>query len=793
LTALADHLWQSLLLIAMVSALVALTRRHSASVRLWLWRIAGAKLLLPFSILTGLGGWLGFPVRFPGDPPPERLVALVDEYAPWFSVDNWFQTPAARAALLLGLLVAAAVVARAILWRIYDESLRARIEQYRLEADPDDREASVGFGRAALMTACALVVLALPLLAGGVRASAHAYDVLEANTQTMSEARVTLRPAKPGLGSRYFVNVDARGVTIRNITVRELTAMAYGVNRFFVRGKHFREEDDVDWLVDSRHDVRIEGTVLEPEKFDTYALRHAITRELAANFGLEIYVNSECQKPCGRWGDRVLLQVAPDSWALVDNKLARAAENSVSEFIRSKQPARAQLRGLLAAFNADDGEALVRYLNENVAVEWLARPSNEEALMLLKQTGGFELLELEERGPNELNGWVRARDSDALMALSFFVQSEPPHRIAMYRFSWGTPPKRYFPARLSEPVAIRAIRAEAAGRGAAEKFSGALLVARGPQVLVRGAHGMADRQVKKDNREATRFRISAVTKMFTAVAVLRLAQEGKVRLEDPIGKYLPEIAGKPLARATLHQLLTHTSGAGDIFGDDYTLHHLELRTLADYVKRFARKAPLAPPGKRYHYSNYGYLLLGRLVETVSRRSYYDYVHDVVFVPANMPYTGFEPEDAAVERAEVYQRPAGSRLWIDARYALDYRGTSAVNAYSTIDDLHRFVIALRNEHLLDARHTQLMLSSKYEIWKGNDYGYGAMIQSYEWTGRWIGHSGESPGMDAQLWFSPDTGYIVVALANVDSPAAQHMAAYATARLPLSLQPSPARLK
>jgi CubicO group peptidase (beta-lactamase class C family) len=497
-------------------------------------------------------------------------------------------------------------------------------------------------------------------------------------------------------------------------------------------------------------------------------------------------VNSECQKPCGKWGDRVLLQVAPDSWALVDNKLAREAEKQTSEYIRSKQPARAQFRALLAAFNTNDADALVRFLNENVSVQWLGRPSNDDALRLLKQTGGFELLELEERGPNELKGWVRARDSDALMAVSFFVESEPPHRISLYSFSWGSPPGQYFPARLSEPVAIRAIRAEAAGRGAAEKFSGALLVARGPEVLVRGAYGMADRQARRENREDTRFRISSVTKMFTAVAVLRLAQEGKVRLDQPIGKYLPEIAGKPLARATLHQLLTHTSGAGDIFGTDYTLHHLELRSLADYVKRFAGNAPLAPPGRRYQYSHYGYLLLGRLVEVVSRRSYYDYVHDVVFVPANMSRTGFEPEDAPVERAEIYQRPAGSRLWIDARYALDYRGTSATDAYSTLDDLHRFVLALRNQHLLDERHTQLMLNSKYEIWKGNDYGYGTMIQSYPWTGRWIGHAGESTGMDAQLWFSPDTGYIVVALANVDPPAAQQVAAFATARLPLGLK-------
>jgi hypothetical protein len=134
----------------------------------------------------------------------------------------------------------------------------------------------------------------------------------------MSEATVILRPAKPGLGSRYFVVVDSAGVSIRNITLRELTAMAYGVNRFFVRGKHFREAGEEDWLVDSRYDVTIKAPVREPERFDTYALRPAITRELARNYGLEIYVNSECQAPCGKWGDRTLVEVAPGSWALME-------------------------------------------------------------------------------------------------------------------------------------------------------------------------------------------------------------------------------------------------------------------------------------------------------------------------------------------------------------------------------------------------------------------------------------------------------------------------------------------
>jgi CubicO group peptidase (beta-lactamase class C family) len=787
MNALTDHLWQSLLCFVLVTLLVAITRAHSAKVRLWLWRIAAVKWLVPFALLRAIGAWLGFPIRYAGDPPPPWAVKVVDHVSPWFSVSSWLDSPAARIATVIVLALVAAAALRWLLGNVHDDALRARVEDLRLETDPDDREPSLGFVRAALFTACALIVITIPLFGGAVRASVHAHDVLDANTQNMSEARITIRPARKGSGSRYFVHVDADGVTIRNVSVRELTALAYGVNRLFVRGDHFRDGPEEDWLVDTRHDVRIDARVLEPEKFDTYAMRNVITRELATSFGLEIYLNNSCQKPCGKWGDRVLLQVAPDSWALVDAKQAAPRAEPVSEFIRQKQPARALFRDFLGAFNANDRELLAKFVAEHVSGAARA-PNLDETLALLKQTGGFEVLEIEERGPNELTGWVRARDSDALMAVYFAVESEPPYWITSYRFEWGSPPKKYFPVRFEQGGAIRAIRAEAASRGAAGKFSGALLVAHDDEVLVRGGYGLANRETKQENRADTRFRIASVTAMFTAVAVLRLVQDGRIRLDDPIGQYVPEIAGKPLAHATIHQLLTHTSGAGDFFGSRYDVHHLEMKSLADYIAWFGIDQLIAPPGKQYHYSNLGYLLLGRLVERASHRSYYDYVQQVVFAPAAMSSSGFDPEDVDVGRAEIYERPAGTGMWINAKYVLDRRPTSAAHAYSTVDDLHRFVLALRGNRLLDPARTRMMLESKQQIWPGNDYGYGAMIRSYEWTGRWTGHAGSYTGTDAQLWFSPDTGYVVIALSNVDAPMAQQMSDYATARLPLTLEAS-----
>jgi hypothetical protein len=172
-SALANHLWQSLLCVALVQGLVLLTRRNAASLRLWLWRAATIKLMVPFTVLTGLGGWLGFPVRFAGDPPPASLLELAAKITPWLRPADWLSSQPARAVLLVVLLLVAVLAARRCFGGIHREALRARSEELRLESDPDDREPSVGFVRAALMTACVLTIAAVPLLGGALHASAR--------------------------------------------------------------------------------------------------------------------------------------------------------------------------------------------------------------------------------------------------------------------------------------------------------------------------------------------------------------------------------------------------------------------------------------------------------------------------------------------------------------------------------------------------------------------------------------------------------------------------------------------
>jgi CubicO group peptidase (beta-lactamase class C family) len=278
-----------------------------------------------------------------------------------------------------------------------------------------------------------------------------------------------------------------------------------------------------------------------------------------------------------------------------------------------------------------------------------------------------------------------------------------------------------------------------------------------------------------------------MNKMFTAVATLQLVQAGKLDLNAPLGKYLTDYPNRDIAtKVTIHQLLTHTGGTGDFFTPEYFQHRLEVKTLNDYVKMFGTRGPQFEPGSKWEYSNYGFLLLGIIIERVSGQSYYDYVRDHVYKPAGMTATASDPEDQPVsDRSVGYTKmsPDGppSASWRANTDTLPYRGTSAGGGYSTVEDLLKFATALQQNKLLNAHYTELLTTSKVETPGGGHYAYGFGVQEHDGQ-RCFGHGGGAPGMNGELEICPSTGYVVAVLANMDPPAATRISEFATNRLP-----------
>ena len=334
---------------------------------------------------------------------------------------------------------------------------------------------------------------------------------------------------------------------------------------------------------------------------------------------------------------------------------------------------------------------------------------------------------------------------------------------------------------VSDSAFVAAVRARLEAATEAGDFSGAVLVTRDGHTLFEGAYGLADRERQIPNTPLTQFRVGSMNKMVTAVAVLQLVQEGKLRLDAPLATYLPDYPNADLAsQVTAHHLLTHTGGTGDIFGPQFTAYRSELRTTDDYLRLYGTRGLQFEPGARHVYSNYGFMLLGAVIERLGGTSYYDHIAARVLTPAEMTATSSAPEDSVVPGRSIgYMRQAGAL--VSNAPTLPYRGTPAGGGYSTVGDLARFAIALQGHRLLDPAHTALLLSGKVAVGTAFSYAYG-FIDRVVAGRRFVGHSGGAPGMNGELAFEPTGGYVVVVLSNFDPPAAQQMAAFILSRLP-----------
>lgn len=441
-------------------------------------------------------------------------------------------------------------------------------------------------------------------------------------------------------------------------------------------------------------------------------------------------------------------------------------------------PAGRQFSAWLDAFNSGNRETYRRFLESSMPQRL---KDLDREMDFRERSGGFEWRKSEDSTPTRFSAIVQERGSDQFARIAIEVDPTEPHRIAKVDLRAIPRPPDFPIPRLTEPEAIAALKSKLDQEAAADQFSGAVLVAKNGKPVFSGAYGLADREKKLPNQLSTRFRIGSMNKMFTAVAVLQLVEAGKIQLTDPVGKYIPDYPNRDVAaKVTIHQLLTHTGGTGDIFGPEFDAHRQELRTLADYVKLNGSRGPEFEPGSRFAYSNYGMVLLGVVIERVTGASYYDYVREHVFKPAGMASTDSLPEGEAVpDRSTGYRKSAHGL--VPNTDTLPYRGTSAGGGYSTVEDLVRFANALNSHKLLNAHYTELLTAGKVEARGTDKYAYGFFDRVNDGV-RSFGHGGGAPGMNGELQIYPQSGYVVAVLANRDPQAATRMADFIGARLP-----------
>lgn len=447
-------------------------------------------------------------------------------------------------------------------------------------------------------------------------------------------------------------------------------------------------------------------------------------------------------------------------------------------------PAGRQFFAWLDAFDSGDKTKLEQFLKEHYPAHSREADLDNE-MQFREDTGGFEFKDFDRDASTTTKfvGIVKERGSDQFARFVMEVDPANEGRVTSLSLNIVPRPAKFASPRMTERDALAAFREKLQQESGADRFSGAALVAKNGTPIFTSALGMADRDKKIPNTLNTKFRIGSMNKMFTATAVLQLAQNGKLKLGDPVGKYLTDYPNKNIAtKVTIEQLLSHTGGTGDFFGPEFDKHRLELKTLDDYVKLYGAREPKYEPGSRWEYSNYGFLLLGLVVEKASGQDYYAYVREHIYKPAGMTSTDSLPEDQIVaDRSVGYTKFGGSAVWKPNTDTLPYRGTSAGGGYSTVGDLLAFATAVQNHRLLDAEHTDLLTTGHTQITEGEKYAYGFMDKT-EGGVRSFGHGGGAPGMNGDLTIYPASGYVIVVLANLDPPAASRPANFVGNRLP-----------
>jgi CubicO group peptidase (beta-lactamase class C family) len=421
-----------------------------------------------------------------------------------------------------------------------------------------------------------------------------------------------------------------------------------------------------------------------------------------------------------------------------------------------------------------------KFVEENFTGEAIARRGLDGLVKFLEQVhkdiGDQPPQEVEARA-DEVEFLMTGPDGEKL-AFTVALGPAPERKIRGFRLDApeATEPPPPAVAEAALPQAIAGAVEEARGKG----FVGQVLVAKGGEVLFEHAFGEADRANHRAMTLDTPVNLASNNKMFTAVLVAQLVEEGKLDWDDPVGKFLPHW---PLAgvrdKVTVAHLLTHTSGLGDYWNAAHQAKLATLDTVAEYAQLFREDAPAETPGKEFKYSNNGFVLLGLIAEKVTGRDYYDLVRERIYARAGMVHADhFRSDDARAGFAIGYLQDGTSSI---GRIAL--RGSPAGGGYASARDLLAFAQALQAGKLVKPETLARMSTGHAAMGPDMAYGYGFGVTAR--PEKHFGHDGGTPGTNSSFEVFPDSGYVVIVQSNTgggSQPLARRLIALVEARRP-----------
>ncbi|MBI3218013.1 MAG: beta-lactamase family protein [Bacteroidetes bacterium] len=325
------------------------------------------------------------------------------------------------------------------------------------------------------------------------------------------------------------------------------------------------------------------------------------------------------------------------------------------------------------------------------------------------------------------------------------------------------------------------------GQAAYFKFNGNVLVAEKGKVIYQKSFGVRNFYTQEPLNDTTVFELASVSKQFTAMGILLLEKQGKLKLTDSLRSYFPEL---PYSNISVHHLLTHTSGLPDYESAMYAKwDHKKIAFNSDMIRFLSQEKPLAhfKPGTKWEYSNTGYAILASIIEKVAGTTYKDFLAANIFEPLGMKHTRVYNSRRSGERLENY---AYGFVWSDSLkqqvlpdslpdynfvYFLDgIQGDGVVN--STTGDLLKWDRGLANKTLIgDATTTKMIFPQALSDTIANlHYGYGVIVGKNE-LGNFVSHSGGWPGYATNLSRYTDDDRTIIILSNNESPSSAIQAA------------------
>lgn len=442
-----------------------------------------------------------------------------------------------------------------------------------------------------------------------------------------------------------------------------------------------------------------------------------------------------------------------------------------------------QASALVKAYNADDRRALETFFSEHLssgALEEESAAQRASGLLAERvQSGAVSFVQPPAQTYRNIVEALLRPEHGHVAKLVLLGSHRETGKVSDVLLMPAADPSRIglLPAKSGPQVFAREVDRYLGSLAADGLFSGSVRITNGSALLFAGAYGYANRDAGTRNTPETRFHIASMGKMFTAVAVGQLVEQGKLRFDETLAEALPDYPNRDAAqKITIEQLLGHRSGLGDVF-QAHPGKHGPLKTLSDVLPTFADKPLNFTPGSAFGYSNAGYVTLGAIIERISGLSFETYLRRNIFMPAGItgdPFNISADPNSAIGYSYAddpfrIHAPVHSTVFLKRIGAMGIPATPAGGEYLTAHDVDAFFTALNGGRYINAQTLARLTAAQADAAQGPGRTYAWGFEVYRFgDATIIGHNGGGAGAGIDSTGGTDGRVTITVLTNGDPP-------------------------